>query len=773
MVEKHPHLSLLRSVNFTRKKKGKGFGYEKADRDAEKFYQTEIQKLNFIGDAYKKDKEKYHKYFDPNLIFKIKLTGKSVSDEFFRDELRRAGIKTISSAPNKLGYWVAFTDDAEFKQFRQKLETRLSKDTATFVDLIDGIEEVPPEEKLSESLKEKPLAKGKPEYLDVEIWRMEDSQLKKFTSGLSSLIEESHGEISDTLVTDNFCVLRIKCDDELLSKITELREISHVDRPPQVDIEKKLDVDIEKLKVKGSPDKNKPGILIVDSGIRSHPLLENAIADRIVLPSSDGKIKEELDIDDVGHGTAIAGIALYGDVNKCVEVNEFDPQVWLYSAKIMYRGDDGNAVFDEKSLLEHQLKDAIEKTIEKHTTCKIVNVSLGNSARKMTSGQRQFRIASLIDELSNKHHDILFTIAAGNNVDDVDDHESYPHYLMDDTPRAKIIDPATSVHGMTVGSIYSFKQNKSENLDFPSPFTCVGPGLRGMIKPELVDYGGGHSQDLVTVNPGWVSEGRLFTLERGTSFSAPKIAYCLAILKDAFPDASRNFLKALLLSSAVIPLERPSPLDKINLCGNNRDLQNILNIYGYGKPDLDRALYSESNRVLLTYDGEIGLNRVELFTINLPEEFLKVRGKRAIEVTLTFDPPTNSNRSDYLGIIMEYHLFRNSPVENIRKSYEQTEIDNESENIVPEEIKNKEIKMLPGINLRKKGAHQKSIKEYQVKPQINTTEPLILAVVCQKKWFDKKNYKQPYSVIVTFRHRQDIDLYNMIKLKNRARARAR
>jgi len=65
MVEKHPHLPLPRSVNFTRKKKGGGFGYEKADRDVGKFYQTEIKKLNFIGDTYKKDKEKYHKYFDP------------------------------------------------------------------------------------------------------------------------------------------------------------------------------------------------------------------------------------------------------------------------------------------------------------------------------------------------------------------------------------------------------------------------------------------------------------------------------------------------------------------------------------------------------------------------------------------------------------------------------------------------------------------------------------------------------------------------------------
>ena len=767
MAEQHPHLPLLKSANFIRKKKSGGFGYDKADRNVEEFYQTEIKKLGVISDTYKKDKEKFNKYFVPNLIFKINLIGKSVSDESFRDELRRAGIKTISSSPDKLGYWVAFTDDVEFKKFRQKLKTRLSKDNATFIDLIKGIEEIPQEEKLSESMKEKPLVKGKPEYLDVEIWRMESNLLHEFTSGLSDLVAESHGEVSDMLVTASFCVLRIKCDVELFSKIIKMREVSYVDRPPQANIETKLDADIEDLKVRKSPDKSRSGILIVDSGIRSHPLLANAIADRIVLPSSDGKIKEGQDIDDVGHGTAVAGIALYGDVNKCVEIKEFDPQVWLYSAKIMYRDDDGNATFDEKSLLEHQLKDAVEKTVEKHTRCKIVNISLGNSDRKMMQGQRQFRIASLIDELSSKHSELLFTIAAGNSTYDVDEHELYPHYLMDN-PRVKIIDPATSAHGITVGSI-SFPQARLKKSDSPSPFTRVGPGLREMIKPELVDYGGGYGSDLITVNPSWISEGRLFTLERGTSFSAPKIAHYLARLKDAFPNASRNFLKALLLSSAAIPTERPEPLDKIDLCSSNKELQKVLNIYGYGKPDLDRALYSESNRVLLTHDGEMGLDKVDLFTINLPEEFLAEQGKHIIEVTMAFDPPTNSNRVDYLGVTMEYHLFSNSPVKNIRRLYGQTEIDENAEDIVPEEIKNNEIKMVPGIRLRKKSVHQKTIKEYCHRPKININKPLVLALVCQKKWHDEENYKQSYSVIVTLRHSKEIELYNLVRLKNKVR----
>jgi hypothetical protein len=773
MAEKLPHLPLPEPESFIRKKRIAKFGYQKAERDTQKFYQTEIKKLDFIGDSYKKDKQIYSKYFNPNLIFKIKLRQKSISDKIFRVELNRAGIKTISSAPNKMGYWVAFTDDEQFTKFRKKLDKRVSEDKATFVDVIDGIDEIPPQEKIGELLKENPLKKPDVEYLDVEIWRMDDSSLNKFIDGLTTLIEENHGEISDRLVTDNFCVIRVKMDHNLFDKIINMREISHVDRPPRISIEKQLTADIEKLNVKGPPPADKPGILIIDSGIRNHPLLQDAIADRIALPTTHGEIKEDRDIDDVGHGTQVAGIALYGDIDQCIKSSTFDPQLWLYSAKVMFRNSDGHAVFDEKELLEHQFKDAVEKTIEKHDNCKVINISLGNSAKKMYEGQRQFRLASLIDELSFKHSDILFTISAGNNMEDVKDHESYPNYLMENSLRVKIIDPATSVHALTTGSIFLFNSKNSSSFDFPSPFTRVGPGLNGMIKPELVEYGGGYSSDLITINPNWTSEGRLFTLDKGTSFSSPKIAHYLAKLKDALPSVSRNLIKALLLSSASIPDERPEPLNEIKLCGKNKDVQNILNIYGYGKPKLDDALYSQSNRVLLTHDGKIQINKVHFFPINLPDEFLNEKGKKSIEITLAFDPPINSNRVDYLGATMEFHIFKDSSIENIRRSYSETQIQEDDEDIVPEAIKNKEIKLVPGINIRKKGTHQKAVKEWIKQPKFKTSEPLVLAVVCQKKWYEEKNYEQSYAVIATFKHEQQIDLYNLIRLRNQARVRIR
>lgn len=499
---------------------------------------------------------------------------------------------------------------------------------------------------------------------------------------------------------------------------------------------------------------------MVDSGILDHPLLQDSIADRIVLPEKGGRIVD--DIDDVGHGTQVAGMALYGDIEHCADTS-FDPQLWLYSAKVMF-SDDGYAVFDANSLLEHQLKDAVERTIKKHDNCKVINISLGNSANRMYGKQRQFRLASLIDELSFLHKDIMFTVAAGNNDHDVSYYESYPSYLLEESNRIKVIDPATSVHALTVGAAFSLPHpNFLIPLTSPSPFTRVGPGLNGMIKPDLIEYGGGYPSDLLTINPRWVQEARLFTLDRGTSLSAPRTAHKLAMLEGAFPSESRNMIKALVLSSATIPKRRHPKLGEMVWGNTGSETQQILNLYGYGMPDLNSALASSQNRVLLRHDGKIILDRVHFFAVMMPTEFLETSGRRSIEVVLVFDPPTNRNRADYLGVKMNFRLFKDLPLETVQRLYTESDKGDDS---VPNPLKNNQICLTPGPTIRNKGVHQKAIKAWSSRPRFKTSEPLVLAVTCQKRWYVKDGYEQPYAVVMTVRHEKPINIYDPIKLKN-------
>ena len=119
-------------------------------------------------------------------------------------------------------------------------------------------------------------------------------------------------------------------------------------------------------------------------------------------------------------------------------------------------------------------------------------------------------MASIIDELAYLYPNILFIVSTGNqhpiknptgytSIDEVT--ANYPKYLID-SAHFKIINPATSALALTVGSIAQTERRRIETFSGeqiktpiakehqPSPFTRTGPGINGMIKPELVEYGG-------------------------------------------------------------------------------------------------------------------------------------------------------------------------------------------------------------------------------------------------------------------------------------------
>lgn len=750
------HLA-LRKAGESDRPPGRGPRTKKAERDPREFCRTQVKRLDAMRESYERDRRAAPPYMDPSLIFKIELQS-GVHDDTFRADLKRAGINTIASAPDKDGYWVGFADDPNLTKFRQKLEKYESDERPSFVDQIKAVREISPDEKKGRSLSARPVAKGEKEYVDVEVWRMEDARLEKFATGMRAMIAERGGGITDEVTTRSFYVARARCDGRTLDELARLREVARIDRPIGACAGAQRPHDAEGIAPEGRPEPGAPGILVVDSGVSDHPLLKDSIGGRSIHPSADGGVAGGHDIDDAGHGTSVAGAALYGDVEKCLAEGRFSPQVWIYSAKVMYERD-GQAVFDEESLVESQLRDAVEHAAKTYENCRVVNVSFGNTEFVMEDGARQFRIASLVDELSAEHQDLLFVIAAGN-LDEDEDLYGYDHpdCLVDPPEDFRVIDPATSAHGITVGSIEPVRRGEAVR---PSRFTRVGPGLRGMIKPELVENGG-NGKGILVLDPRWHSSGRRFTCDSGTSLSAPAVSHIMAVLARTFPDASRNLLTALALSSASLPAQRPGMLGDLDEKGSSGSLKKILNVYGYGRPSLDYALYSDSDRVVLAYDGTIGLDRVDFFPLILPDEFFQQRGVRSIEISLAYDPPTDANRQEYMAATVEYRLYKNTPLDSVRDAYEDASSRARAEEGLGKRLKNCEVKLLPGSRVRKATAHQKSSVVYANRPRIDASRPLVLAVACQKKWHPDPNHMQKYAVVVTARHSGGIDLYNGI-----------
>jgi hypothetical protein len=382
---------------------------------------------------------------------------------------------------------------------------------------------------------------------------------------------------------------------------------------------------------------------------------------------------------------------------------------------------------------------------------------------------------------------IIIVVATGNNFHD-HDYDNYPINLFEDD--ARLINPATSALSITVGSvspgiISSIDQSRhliAGSMGFPSPFTRTGPGLDGMIKPDLVEIGGDlvlpadvdPTIGIVTTNKDFVG-GDLFTVDNGTSFSCAKVSNLIAKLWNTFPSASSNLIKALLISSSTIPKQfLPDRLGQFSLerftspcCPTTIDSEEKRNlIYGYGLPNLKEAQSSDINKVILLDESTIKLDSAKFYEIPLPQSYYSTDGNREISVTLCFEPETRRTRGDsYLGCTMHFRLHRGSSLDELKAKY--TEIQDDLDDIADP----KEIRLFPGIRIRTKGCSQKGSVKLR-RPRFSD-ESLQLAIICQNKWITDPEYQQKYAVVVRVIHEDPIDIYTPIKTRIEHRIRVR
>ena len=318
--------------------------------------------------------------------------------------------------------------------------------------------------------------------------------------------------------------------------------------------------------------------------------------------------------------------------------------------------------------------------------------------------------------------------------------------------------------------------------------------MNGAIKPELVDFAGDmrFERGRIRVNPPIYAgvpttaknfappNGTLFRTVTGTSFAAPRVANLAARLFKEFPNASSNLVRALIADSARIPQNRPTYLL------NKKSWEDeILRLYGYGQPDFTRARWSYQNEVLLIADTSIELGWFQLFTIPpLPEDFIKTTGGQ-ISVTLAFDPPTRYTRGDsYLGVVMEFILFRNVTAANIAealrvlKPEERENLENEElptlRNLRGEEGLRFNFDMKPTSQRRKKGTLQRAIfRVPKSNWQYNGGE-LVLAVICHRKWAPANITHQRFAIVASLNHDDPmIDIYSHVQQHVRAYQRVR
>lgn len=721
---------------------------------------------------------------DPTLILRIQL------DEPVKEEVwQQNSLTVLEIDENKT--LVLFASDTELTDFKRRLSeytrgpTRERQRNAPHNQLFASIHDVGQVEnrdRIGRLFKFKGI--DSPDQIevnesysvDVEIWDFGSRRLNQHKSDeVKSFVLTNGGVVTDEYNRGALVLLRVQGSGELIRSLLEIEPIRTVDLPPEPSLTRDhLSLGIEDFQEVPSPPDDAPAIAVLDTGVAvAHPFIAPALGEAISVPAS---IPDALDAH--GHGTMVSGLALYGDVEECIDRRLFVPQLRLYSSRIL--NDAGR--FDNDRLIASQMRDSIEYFRDTYG-CRVFNLSLGDERQNYTDGLLSPWAATL--DLLVRELQITIVVSAGNiSKLPRDFYRTYPDYLL--TGAYRLIEPATGAIVLTVGSLAhsaslsdaSTRQSVALRpialRDQPSPFTRVGPGINGSIKPELCEYGGNSAYDaidrrdrrdipelsVISFNKDYLE--RLFTTKAGTSFASPRVAFMAATLTGDFPAASANLIRALLVSSAKVPVNSENLLLPL-------DPEATLRVCGYGQPQLDAARYSDDNRVVLFAESTLGVDNFHIYEVPMPDEFVGAAGKKRISITLAFDPPVRHSRHDYLGTKMSFRLFRGRSLEDIVSA---SRLRTSSDEVVEALGGRFNCAMDPSPTKRENGTLQKAT--FTMQRRSDYGETYYLVVRCEKqRWTSIEHSPQKYGVVVVLEHSESINIYNRIRQRVSAVVRAR
>jgi hypothetical protein len=526
-----------------------------------------------------------------------------------------------------------------------------------------------------------------------------------------------------------------------------------------------------------APLLNAPKVCVIDSGIQeSHRLLDLAIdvlSSKSYVPSDNSTADY---VSNGGHGTKVAGAILYP---KSIPTSGiYNLPCWIQNARVLNK----NNVLDRNN---SYLPKLMEDIISDFLPTKIYNLSIASRSpcrlKHMTSW------AASIDKLTYEN-DVLFIVATGNLSKEtvkyhLDSSRQYPNFLLEKSSR--ISNPSQSSFALTVGSVsleeyktadeHSFGEN-----DSPSAFTKSGPGLWGMIKPDVVEYGGDFvvqkmgSIHLVKSTDASSIELVQSTLggkkgvgkDIGTSFATPKVSHIAAILQGILPNDNALLYRALIAQSARLPEKY----------FQNPTSENI-KLYGYGIPDVNRATGNTENRITFIASDFIAPKQAKLYSVNIPKSIRSAGDNYDILIEFTLSYKANPRRTrmktkSYLSTWVDWSSSK------IGQSFEQFKIqvikDLESGNDIingneSQETIQWEIRERSDWGKIKDFKRQDSTlqKDWCILQSNQLPEELSFAIIGHKGWEEDLSKTVPFAISVSIEALENsIPIYEAIRIEN-------
>lgn len=381
------------------------------------------------------------------------------------------------------------------------------------------------------------------------------------------------------------------------------------------------------------PAEDAPAVCLLDTGVNyEHPLLKTAMNS----VEMDAYNPDWLITDHHGHGTGMAGLSLHSDlVEMLASAQRIPLQHRVESVKILPPAGQNPTELYGEITKECVARAEIFAPNRNRVICLPV-----------TSTQHRFRgmpssWSAMIDEISSASNEDdkksrLFFISAGNvNPNDC---VNYPTSNFTDG----IHNPAQSFNAITVGA-YTDKISIDPNSpDFGNqplarqgglcPFSTTSHIWKDewANKPDIVMEGGNliaHTQTpfqtpslrLLTTNSDWQQR---YLIDFGETSASTALASRIgALILANYPNFRAETVRGLIIHSANWTEQMRSEYPN----NNQADKRNLLRCYGYGVPNLEKALYSAKNSVTLIAEDSLqpfikeGSNDAKANEMNLHE----------------------------------------------------------------------------------------------------------------------------------------------------------
>ena len=427
-----------------------------------------------------------------------------------------------------------------------------------------------------------------------------------------------------------------------------------------------------------------PYVCLLDTGVnRAHPLIEP------VLDSADQHAVEPDwgPQDDHGHGTAMAGLAIAGNLTDLLAGGDrIDIDHRLESVKLL---DQDGAHGQDPRHHGYLTAEAVARPeIDDPSRRRVFGMAVtakANRDRGLPSAWSATLDALASDSEAQGGNPRLLLVAAGN----VEENESWSGYPITNDSDG-IHDPSQAWNALTVGAYTNLDRITEPNTGAYraiaaagdlSPFSTTSLTWDGQrpLKPDVVFEGGNAADDgrgavrmasLSLLTAHFRIADRLFSTVNATSAATALASRMAAQVMAAYPELWPETVRGLIVHSAewtpamkarYLPADDPGKSDYFQL----------IRRCGFGVPDLQRALWTVDNSLTMIVEGSLqpyeketgkdpATRDMHLHELPWPREVLEDLGNEEVEmrVTLSYFIEPNPSQRGYSRYRYESHGLR-------------------------------------------------------------------------------------------------------------------